>query len=76
MVALDDTGASVAKAGSLARPRLIDIPFPKKPVYKRGWFWGMITGIAVAGAAVGTTLVLTRNTVTSTTPTSVTISPY
>jgi hypothetical protein len=77
LVALDENGASVAKAGSLARPRLIDVTAVKKPLYKRGWFWGvLVTSVVVAGAAVGTTLVLTRNTVTSSSPTGVTIMPF
>jgi tetratricopeptide (TPR) repeat protein len=75
LIALDDSGASVAKAGSLARPWLIDVTPVKKPVYKRGWFWGvLVTSVVVAGAAVGTSLALTRNTNTSSS--TVTLSPY
>jgi hypothetical protein len=76
LVAFDDSGASVAKAGSLARPWLIDVSLSRKPIYKRGWFWGVFTGVLVAGAGVATALVLTRNQVTSTTPTTVTVSPF
>jgi tetratricopeptide (TPR) repeat protein len=32
----------------------------KKPVYKRGWFWGLIGGIVVVGAVTATAIVLTR----------------
>ena len=32
---------------------------PKKPVYKRGWFWGLLGGLVVAGA-VTAAIVLTR----------------
>jgi tetratricopeptide (TPR) repeat protein len=73
IVALDEGGASVARAGSLSFPLAFDVRDSKKPVYKRGWFWGMMTGIVVAGAGVATALVLVHN---STLPTSVTVSPY
>jgi hypothetical protein len=76
MVGLDDTGASVAKAGSLPRPLTINIAAIPKPVYKKGWFWGLMIGIAVAGAAAGTAVYLTRSTVGPSTPGSVTIAPY
>ncbi len=73
IVALDEGGASVARAGSLSFPLAFDVRDSKKPVYKKGWFWGMMTGIVVAGAGVATALVLVHN---STLPTSVTVSPY
>jgi hypothetical protein len=76
MVALDENGASVAKAGSLPRPLLLSVTELHKPVFKRGWFWGVIGGLALAGAGVATAVVLTRPTVSSTTPTSVTLMPY
>jgi hypothetical protein len=30
-----------------------DAPATRKPVWKRGWFWGTLAAVAVAGAAVG-----------------------
>jgi hypothetical protein len=76
LVGLDDTGASVAKAGSLLRPLTINIAAIPKPVYKKGWFWGIMIGIAVAGAAAGTAVYLTRSTISPSSPGSVTIAPY
>ncbi|MBL9099359.1 MAG: hypothetical protein JNL82_00290 [Myxococcales bacterium] len=32
----------------------------KKPVYKRGWFWGVIGGIVVVGAVTAVAVVMTR----------------
>lgn len=40
-------------------PTTVDQP-AKKPVYKRGWFWGVIGGIVVIGAATAIAVVLTR----------------
>jgi len=55
---LDDAGAAVAQAGSLGQPASIDIAAPRKPVYRKGWFWGVMGGV-VAAAAVATTLAFT-----------------
>jgi tetratricopeptide (TPR) repeat protein len=33
----------------------------KKPVYKRGWFWGVIGGIVAVGAVTAIAVVLTRD---------------
>jgi tetratricopeptide (TPR) repeat protein len=51
--ALDDNGAPIAAAGSLASPILLDIAARGKPVYKRGVFWGVLGGVLVAGAIAG-----------------------
>ncbi len=50
VVLLDDAGASVAAAGSLGQPLSIAVAPARKPVYARGWFWGVIGGVAAAGA--------------------------
>jgi hypothetical protein len=50
VVLLDDAGASVATAGSLGQPLQIAVTRLMKPVYKRGWFWGVVVGVAAAGA--------------------------
>ena len=50
VVLLDDAGASVATAGSLGQPLEISVARLKTPVYKRGWFWGVLAGVAVVGA--------------------------
>jgi tetratricopeptide (TPR) repeat protein len=71
LVALDENLASVAKAGSLARPLSVNVTEVHVPVYKRGWFWAMLAGVAVAGAGAATAVVLTRPT-----QSSVTIMPY
>jgi tetratricopeptide (TPR) repeat protein len=75
LLALDDSGISVARAGSLAQPLPIEVQVRKKPVYARGWFWGTVTGILVAGAAAGTIVYLTRPQITSTTPGNVVFQP-
>jgi tetratricopeptide (TPR) repeat protein len=51
LVLLDDAGASIAAAGSLGQPLSVAVMRAKKPVYKKGWFWGVLGGVAVAGAA-------------------------
>jgi hypothetical protein len=50
VVLLDEGGASVAAAGSIGTPLSINVGRQPKPVYKRGWFWGVIGGVAAAGA--------------------------
>ena len=61
VVLLDETGASVAAGGSLGTPLSVTVSRAKRPVYTRGWFWGVIGGIAAAGAlATGLALGLPR----------------
>jgi hypothetical protein len=61
LVLLDDAGASVAAAGSLGTPLSVTVTRAPKPVYKKGWFWGVIGGVAAAGAiATGLALGLPR----------------
>jgi hypothetical protein len=73
---LDDNGAAVARAGSLGQPLALDVRALPKPVYRKGWFWGVIGGVVVVGAAVATTVALTtRSNVGPTTPATVTIQP-
>jgi tetratricopeptide (TPR) repeat protein len=75
-IALDDSGASVAHAGALGLPLFVDVEGRKRPVYARGWFWGVIGGVALVGAGVATAVALSsRSTVSPTTPATVTISP-
>src|SRR6185312_8424737 len=57
-VVLDDSGASVAIAGTLGQPLAVDVQGRKKPVYAKGWFWGVLGGVAVVGAGVATAVVL------------------
>ena len=62
VVLLDDAGASVAAAGSLGQPLSVAVARTPTPVYKRGWFWGVVGGIAAAGAiATGLALGLPRS---------------
>ncbi len=62
VVLLDDAGASVAAAGSLGQPLSVGVARATRPVYRRGWFWGVIGGVAAAGAiATGLALGLPRN---------------
>ena len=73
---LDESGAAVAKAGSLGQPLALDVRAIPKPVYRKGWFWGVIGGVVVVGAAVATTVALTtRSNVGPNTPATVTIQP-
>jgi len=61
VVLLDDAGASVAAAGSLGQPLSVAVARAARPVYKRGWFWGVLGGVAAAGAiATGLALGLPR----------------
>jgi hypothetical protein len=60
LLALDESGISVARAGSLAQPLPIEVQVRKKPVYARGWLWGTIAGVLVAGAAAATIVYFTR----------------
>jgi hypothetical protein len=55
LTALDAHGVAIARAGSFSEPLIVGVaaPVAKVPVYKRGWFWGVIGGLVVAGAAVG-----------------------
>lgn len=55
---LDAAGAAVAGAGTLGRPLIIPIERVARPVYKRGWFWGVLGGTVAAGA-LATALALT-----------------
>jgi hypothetical protein len=61
LVLIDETGAAVARAGALAQPLAVDVQAQKRPVYTRGWFWGVIGGIAAAGAVVGLAVGLTAS---------------
>jgi hypothetical protein len=59
---LDDAGADVASTGTLGQPIAIAVEREKTPIYKKGWFWGVIGGVAAAGAlAVTLALVLPQS---------------
>jgi tetratricopeptide (TPR) repeat protein len=75
LLALDEAGVSVAQAGSMSQPLPVEVQAHKKPVYARGWFWGMIGGLLVAGAGAATIVYFTRPTITSTTPGNVVFQP-
>jgi tetratricopeptide (TPR) repeat protein len=77
LVVLDENAASVALAGTLGQPLAVDIAGHKKPVYTKGWFWGVLGGVAVVGAGVATAVVLTtRSNVSSSTPATISIQPH
>ncbi len=62
VVLLDDAGASIAAAGSLGQPLSIAVTRAPKPVYARAWFWGVLGGVAAAGAiAAGLAVGLPRS---------------
>jgi hypothetical protein len=75
LVLLDDTGASVASAGSLGQPLLLEVQAVQKPVYKKGWFWGVLGGVVAAGAIVAGVVVGTATTIGPNTPATLTIQP-
>jgi len=77
LVVLDDNGSSVALAGTLGQPLAVDVEGRKRPVYTKGWFWGVMAGVAVVGAGVATAVVLTtRSTISSSTPATISIQPH
>src|SRR4051812_10850785 len=77
LVVLDENGASVALAGTLGQPLAADVEGRKRPVYVKGWFWGVMAGVAVVGAGVATAVVLTtRSTISSSTPATISIQPH
>jgi hypothetical protein len=49
---------------------------PKKPVWKKGWFWGTLAGIVVAGAVVGGAVAATTAGPSADTPATLTIEPH
>lgn len=70
VVLLDDAGADVATAGTLGQPLTASVERVQRPIYKKGWFWGVLGGVAAAGAIATTlALVLPRSTA------SVTVNP-
>ena len=76
LVVLDDAGASVAAAGTLGQPLAVAVQGRKKPVYTKGWFWGVVAGVAVVGAGVATAVALSsRSSISPSTPATVTIQP-
>jgi hypothetical protein len=74
VVALDEHGAAVARAGSLSAPLSIDVAARPRPVYKRGWFWGVM-GVVVAAAVAGGVVGALVHPVGPNTPASVTLTP-
>jgi len=67
----------LAIAGTLGQPLAVDVQMRKKPVYTKGWFWGVLGGVAVVGAGVATAVVLsTRSSITSSTPATISIQPH
>jgi tetratricopeptide (TPR) repeat protein len=77
LVVLDENGASVALAGTLGQPLAVDVEGRKRPVYVKGWFWGVLGGVAVVGAGVATAVVLTtRSSISSSTPATISIQPH
>ena len=77
LVVLDDNGASVAVAGTLGAPLAVDVVGLKRPVYAKGWFWGVMAGVAVVGAGVATAVVLTtRSSISASTPATISIQPH
>jgi hypothetical protein len=62
IVLLDDAGGEIAAAGTLGQPITVAVTRKKTPVYAKGWFWGVLGGVAAAGAiAAGLAVGLPRN---------------
>jgi hypothetical protein len=73
---LDDSNTSLARAGTLARPLGVAVAAQKRPVYAKGWFWGVVVGVVAVGAIVGGTVAATTaSSVGKNTPATVTILP-
>jgi hypothetical protein len=77
---LDDSNTALAHAGSLAQPLWLNVGALKKPIYTKGWFWGVIAGVVIAGAVVGgvaggLAAASSNNNVAPNTPATVTINP-
>ncbi len=71
LVILDESGSSVAQAGTLGQPLVVDVPGHVKPLYARGWFWGVVGGAALVAAGVVTAAVLASESSRSTAATIV-----
>jgi hypothetical protein len=69
---LDGAGVPVAAAGTLGDPLFLSVARTPRPLYKKGWFWGTLGGVAAAGV-VATVLALT---LTPAPPAQVTIQPH
>jgi hypothetical protein len=75
---LDDSNTALAHAGTLAQPLLFNVGILNKPLYTKGWFWGVVVGVVVAGAVIGGAVggtVGQPSTVGPNTPATVTIQP-
>jgi hypothetical protein len=59
LTALDDAGATVAAAGTLGRPIIVEVTAARRPAHKRGWVWGVVGGVLVAGGIVAAVLATT-----------------
>ena len=74
---VDNTGLPVARAGSLIAPLALDVTVPKKPLYKKGWFWGVVGGVVAVGAVVAGVVIATRPTpIGPNTPATLTLQPF
>lgn len=60
VTALDDQQAAVARAGTFGTPLRIEVGAIGRPIYKRGWFWGVVAGVVAVGTATGVAVALTR----------------
>jgi hypothetical protein len=58
IVLLDDAGGEIAAAGTLGAPLVVAVTRKKTPVYGKGWFWGVLGGVAAAGAVAATLAVV------------------
>jgi len=72
---VDESGAGVASAGTLGRPLAVDVIAKPRPVYTKGWFWGVIGGVAVAGVVAGVLAATLPTHIGPDTPATLTIKP-
>jgi hypothetical protein len=73
---LDDSGVPVAGAGSLGRPLAIEVKARPRAIYKRGWFWGVVGGVAAGAILAGVLAATLPDKVGPNTPATLTIRPH
>lgn len=61
VVAVPSTGWSLRPTPVVPPPIVLVVPPPEKPFYKKGWFWGVIGGVAAGAIITGVAISATRS---------------